>query len=179
MGGPGSLGVPCSRGLPGSGLGKLGGCDQVHQARCLRRRPRRGLRAPPPPTHTALPRPRRSSGAREVLHSSPWAERGARSPPPAPAFSCPRSPPPPASRGSLPGGEDGLGESGVWRCCQPRGERLDKYSPRGGGRRQGLSTSTAFGVTPQLARVTLVGFVSFLFGVCAVLLVSAATATPV
>ncbi|EPQ10905.1 hypothetical protein D623_10027736 [Myotis brandtii] len=38
----------------------------------------------------------------------------------------------------------------VWRCCQPRGERLDNYSPRGGGRRQGLSTSTAFGGSPQL-----------------------------
>lgn len=71
----------------------------------------------------------------------------------------------------LPGGGRGeSGVSGVWRCCQPRGERLDKYSPREGGRRQGLSTSTAFGVSPQLGRVTF----SVLLCVC-VLITGAAT----
>lgn len=66
--------------------------------------------------------------------------------------------------------EDEPGVSGVWRYCQPPGERLDKHSPESAGRRQGLSTPTALGVSPQLGRVTL----SVLRGV-RVLITSAAT----
>lgn len=112
-------------------------------------RPPPGLPSPLATAHLPPSSPRWTSGAGEVLHSSPWAERGAESPPPSPAFSCPDLRRHLVSR--LPGGgEHGSGGSGVWRCCQPRGERLDNYSPRGGGRRQGLSTWTAFGGSPQL-----------------------------
>lgn len=78
--------------------------------------------------------------------------------------------------GPLPGGSRTAASTTprVWRCCQPRGERLDKYSPRGGGRRQGLSTSTAFGVSPQVGTETPLAPAS----ACVVPPGSAATAGP-
>lgn len=115
-------------------------------------------RLPPFPSchSTHLPSTRRrTSGARERCST----------PPPGPSVEIITAPFPrlflpwfsaATSVSLLPGrGRGQVRSVGVWRCCQPRGERLDKYSPRGRGRRQGLSTSTAFGVSPQVGRETL------------------------